>query len=249
MFTPKLFLPRHFTPSNLALSIFTPQGIFSPVSHKRSKRHKPLEEESWDCSVCTFKNPIEAYKCEMCDVRKGTSTRKPRLNAQIAAQQVAQQYVPPPPKKEKSGATFMRSESINSLTNNNESSNDSYDTHLHHQIDSAIDTKTVVTTNSDKNVVANAEKIQANSEKNTNSSSALSKKNRTPKLRNIDRSSAQEMRVTVGSVTVVITDYKPKKERKISTDLHSNILSDSSDNSSQGPLNGHTKDISDQRTH
>ena len=29
----------------------------------------------WDCSVCTFRNNAEAFKCSMCDVRKGTSTR------------------------------------------------------------------------------------------------------------------------------------------------------------------------------
>lgn len=42
----------------------------------RSKRQpKVLDEGFWDCSVCTYKNSPEAYKCEMCDVRKGTSTR------------------------------------------------------------------------------------------------------------------------------------------------------------------------------
>ncbi|MPC55958.1 YY1-associated factor 2 [Portunus trituberculatus] len=29
----------------------------------------------WDCSVCTYRNSPEAFKCLMCDVRKGTSTR------------------------------------------------------------------------------------------------------------------------------------------------------------------------------
>lgn len=42
---------------------------------RRSKRQKIPDEGSWDCSVCTYKNSPEAYKCEMCDVRKGTSTR------------------------------------------------------------------------------------------------------------------------------------------------------------------------------
>lgn len=42
----------------------------------------------WDCSVCTYRNTAEAFKCLMCDVRKGTSTRKPRLNAQLVAQQL-----------------------------------------------------------------------------------------------------------------------------------------------------------------
>ena len=33
------------------------------------------DDGTWDCSVCTFKNHPEAFKCSMCDVRKGTSTR------------------------------------------------------------------------------------------------------------------------------------------------------------------------------
>lgn len=46
-----------------------------------------LEEESWDCTVCTFKNSAEAFRCEMCQTRKGTSTRKPKLNPQIVEEQ------------------------------------------------------------------------------------------------------------------------------------------------------------------
>jgi hypothetical protein len=33
------------------------------------------EDSFWDCSVCTFRNNAEAFKCGVCDVRKGTSTR------------------------------------------------------------------------------------------------------------------------------------------------------------------------------
>ncbi|XP_041071461.1 YY1-associated factor 2 isoform X3 [Carcharodon carcharias] len=46
----------------------------SPTRPKRQP--KPSTDEGyWDCSVCTFKNSAEAFKCSMCDVRKGTSTR------------------------------------------------------------------------------------------------------------------------------------------------------------------------------
>lgn len=66
--------------------------------NKRTKREaKVLEDNSWDCSVCTYKNKAEAFKCLMCDVRKGTSTRKPRINSQLV------QYSPPPPKVKKEG--------------------------------------------------------------------------------------------------------------------------------------------------
>jgi len=68
----------------------------------RSKRQSKIAEESyWDCSVCTYRNSAEAFKCLMCDVRKGTSTRKPRINPQLVAQQVVQQYTQPQPKVKK----------------------------------------------------------------------------------------------------------------------------------------------------
>ncbi|PAV83466.1 hypothetical protein WR25_12342 [Diploscapter pachys] len=45
------------------------------------------EAGAWDCSVCTFRNKFEAFSCLMCETRKGTSTRKPRLNDNIVAVQ------------------------------------------------------------------------------------------------------------------------------------------------------------------
>ncbi|XP_010143467.1 PREDICTED: RING1 and YY1-binding protein-like, partial [Buceros rhinoceros silvestris] len=39
------------------------------------RQAKPTADEGfWDCSVCTFRNSAEAFKCSICDVRKGTST-------------------------------------------------------------------------------------------------------------------------------------------------------------------------------
>lgn len=49
------------------------------------------EGNSWECPVCTYRNTPEAFKCLMCDVRKGTSTRKPRINPEMVAKQVARQ--------------------------------------------------------------------------------------------------------------------------------------------------------------
>jgi len=51
----------------------------------RKKRVKP-DEGSWDCTVCTFHNTADAFKCLMCDTRKGTSTRKPKLNSHLEEQ-------------------------------------------------------------------------------------------------------------------------------------------------------------------
>jgi YY1-associated factor 2 len=43
---------------------------------KRPKRQQKVIEDYWDCSVCTFRNTAEAFKCLMCDVRKGKTIIK-----------------------------------------------------------------------------------------------------------------------------------------------------------------------------
>lgn len=57
--------------------LVTPRGRRVRLVSRRPKRQpKPSSDEGyWDCSVCTFRNSAEAFKCMMCDVRKGTSTR------------------------------------------------------------------------------------------------------------------------------------------------------------------------------
>ncbi|XP_006521355.1 YY1-associated factor 2 isoform X1 [Mus musculus] len=152
----------------------------SPTRPKRQP--KPASDEGyWDCSVCTFRNSAEAFKCMMCDVRKGTSTRstfseaianalrtkgplkapllglKPRPVSQLVAQQVTQQFVPP--------------------------------------------------TQSKKEKKDRVEKDK--SEKEAASKKNCHKKTR-PRLKNVDRSSAQHLEVTVGDLTVIITDFKEK---------------------------------------
>uniref|UniRef100_A0A8C0GE11 YY1 associated factor 2 n=1 Tax=Chelonoidis abingdonii TaxID=106734 RepID=A0A8C0GE11_CHEAB len=57
-----------------------PPCLFCPsprcVCCRPKRQPKPSSDEGyWDCSVCTFRNSAEAFKCMMCDVRKGTSTR------------------------------------------------------------------------------------------------------------------------------------------------------------------------------
>lgn len=67
---------------------------FEDDDESKDNNDEEIEEASttkWECSVCTFHNSPEAFKCLMCDVRKGTSTRKPRINPQLVAQQVARQ--------------------------------------------------------------------------------------------------------------------------------------------------------------
>ncbi|KAI4827815.1 hypothetical protein KUCAC02_031184 [Chaenocephalus aceratus] len=48
----------------------------SPTRPKRQAK-QTADDGYWDCSVCTFRNTAEAFKCSICDVRKGTSTRTP----------------------------------------------------------------------------------------------------------------------------------------------------------------------------
>lgn len=69
------------------------------------------EEEFWDCTVCTYKNSAEAFRCEMCQTRKGTSTRKPKLNRQIVEEQnlIARAIIKE--RQEESGATTGGAES------------------------------------------------------------------------------------------------------------------------------------------
>ncbi|XP_029603169.1 YY1-associated factor 2 [Salmo trutta] len=129
----------------------------SPTRPKRQPKPS-AEEGNWDCSVCTYKNTAEAFKCMMCDVRKGTSTRKPRPVSQLVAQRVAPQFASPTllPKKDNKDRT-------------DQEKNDKEPT------------------------------VKKNSHKKMR-----------PRLKNIDRSSAQHLEVTVGDLTVIITDFKEK---------------------------------------
>ncbi|XP_055919587.1 YY1-associated factor 2 isoform X2 [Eupeodes corollae] len=124
----------------------------SPV-RRQKRQSKAIEDNFWDCSVCTYKNTAEAFKCRMCDVRKGTSTRKPRLNSALVAQQNA--TLP--------GASGAIPNGTKPASTSKSSGHDR---------------------NKNKKYPA--------------------------RLKNVDRSTAQTREVTVNSVTVFITEYKPK---------------------------------------
>ena len=74
-------------------------------SGKGGKRSAPQSEEDflWECSICTYKNNPEAFKCMMCGVSKGTSTRKSRINPDHLAVQVQQALLPQQPQKQRGG--------------------------------------------------------------------------------------------------------------------------------------------------
>jgi YY1-associated factor 2 len=163
----------------------------SPI--RRAKRQsKVLDDNHWDCSVCTYRNTAEAFKCLMCDVRKGTSTRKPRLNSALAAQQAA----------------TLPGASTN-VTNGT----------------------TAVGTGASG--VGGVSGIQSSQSTKSSGKLARNKNKKYPaRLKNVDRSSAQTREVTVNSVTVLITEYKPKPivNRRESSDQTS--MSESNDSRS-----------------
>ncbi|KAL5286203.1 YAF2 family protein [Megaselia abdita] len=132
------------------------------MDHKKSpirrQKRKADKVELWDCSVCTFRNNPEAFKCLMCDVRKGTSTRKPRLNSALAAQQTA---------------TLPGASGVPNGTTN----------------------KPIAAASTSKNASRHRNKH----------------KKCPARLKNVDRSTARTLEVAVNSVTVLITEYKPKQ--------------------------------------
>lgn len=66
----------------LSPALFPPFPL-SPLLRRPKRQAKPAADEGfWDCSVCTFRNSAEAFKCSICDVRKGTSTRYCYLSLQ-----------------------------------------------------------------------------------------------------------------------------------------------------------------------
>ncbi|XP_024602826.1 RING1 and YY1-binding protein [Neophocaena asiaeorientalis asiaeorientalis] len=163
------------------------------------RQAKPAADEGfWDCSVCTFRNSAEAFKCSICDVRKGTSTRKPRINSQLVAQQVAQQYAtPPPPKKEKKEKVEKQ---------------DKEKPEKDKEISPSVTKKNTNKKTKPKSDILKDPPSEANSIQSANATTKTSETNHTsrPRLKNVDRSTAQQLAVTVGNVTVIITDFKEK---------------------------------------
>ncbi|XP_070759107.1 RING1 and YY1-binding protein B isoform X2 [Enoplosus armatus] len=172
----------------------------SPTRPKRQAK-QTADDGYWDCSVCTFRNTAEAFKCSICDVRKGTSTRKPRINSQLVAQQVAQQYpMPPPPKKERR----ERSERTDKERPDGEGEQKEISPAVTKKPSSK---KTRPKSDTHQSPPSDKHSIQSGkSATKTNKNSHISR----PKLKNIDRSTAQQLAITVGNVTVIITDFKEK---------------------------------------
>ncbi|XP_029773751.1 RING1 and YY1-binding protein [Suricata suricatta] len=213
----------------------------SPLPHssllRRPKRQaKPAADEGfWDCSVCTFRNSAEAFKCSICDVRKGTSTRKPRINSQLVAQQVAQQYAtPPPPKKEKKEKVEKQ---------------DKEKPEKDKEISPSVTKKNTNKKTKPKSDILKDPPSEANSIQSANAMTKTSETNHTsrPRLKNVDRSTAQQLAVTVGNVTVIITDFK-EKTRSSSTSSSTVTSSAGSEQQHQSSSGSESTDKSSSRS-
>jgi len=225
----------------------------SPKGRKRTSAKANAaslaDEGTWDCSVCTFKNNAEAFKCSMCDVRKGTSTRKPRINPDLVAAQQAQAVTPPPP-------PFPVSESNTSVPSPVPSSSKSEAFEQPPEEDEPEPEPSVTPSPSPS---PSASKVTKKASTSTTKKSETKKAQNKARLKNVDRSSATYHSVTVDDFTVVITEFKPKekkekvKKEKISNG-NNNDKKDKKDESGQGPSrNGsnsseHTSDNKDTKS-
>ncbi|XP_068950312.1 YY1-associated factor 2 isoform X3 [Petaurus breviceps papuanus] len=228
----------------------------SPTRPKRQP--KPSSDEGyWDCSVCTFRNSAEAFKCMMCDVRKGTSTRRlcsvPGLDVISTVSSTNMNIWRTSPSTEKKKLDHLpvtgvllgnlhRSTYFEVIVNASRTMEP-----LKFQISGRkprpvsqlvaqqVTQQFVPPPQSKKEKKDKLEKEK--SEKETTSKKNSHKKTR-PRLKNVDRSSAQHLEVTVGDLTVIITDFKektksPPASSAASADHHSQSGS-SSDNTERG---------------
>uniref|UniRef100_A0A6I8NVV9 RING1 and YY1 binding protein n=1 Tax=Ornithorhynchus anatinus TaxID=9258 RepID=A0A6I8NVV9_ORNAN len=125
-------------------------------------------------------------------------SRKPRINSQLVAQQVAQQYAtPPPPKKEKKEKVEKQ---------------DKEKSDKEKEISPSVTKKNTNKKTKPKSDILKDPPSEANSIQSGNATAKTSESNHTsrPRLKNVDRSTAQQLAVTVGNVTVIITDFKEK---------------------------------------
>ncbi|KAJ8788190.1 hypothetical protein J1605_005489 [Eschrichtius robustus] len=124
--------------------------------------------------------------------------KKPRINSQLVAQQVAQQYAtPPPPKKEKKEKVEKQ---------------DKEKPEKDKEISPSVTKKNTNKKTKPKSDILKDPPSEANSIQSANATTKTSETNHTsrPRLKNVDRSTAQQLAVTVGNVTVIITDFKEK---------------------------------------
>jgi len=189
----------------------------SPKGRKRQS--KTVEPDFlWDCSVCTYRNSPEAFKCVMCDVRKGTSTRKSRINPDLVAVQVQQALLPPPPPLKlprESGGSARQVHEADTGSEGGDSGPSPGPSSSGRQSSSKSGAGSRSSaSNSGKGSREQQQQPPSSSNSNstptntTSSSNSSSSSGNRSKFKNVDRANATTMEVTVDDVTVVITEYK-----------------------------------------
>jgi len=202
----------------------------SPKGKKRAS--KQFEDTLWECSACTYRNNPEAFKCSMCGIRKGTSTRKPKLNPDMLEVQVQKHAFAPPPMPH---SRLLRDEPVSksgdgagsskadrgggerpSSSASNDAGDDDYD-------------EPGPSTATPKNKKLKLPPVPKGKNKPGASSSSNNGVTGTPhigsvpvigrggRIRNLDRKSATVHDISVDDVTITITEYRlkpPRKERK-----------------------------------
>ncbi|XP_023337004.1 RING1 and YY1-binding protein isoform X2 [Eurytemora carolleeae] len=163
----------------------------SPKGKKRQA--KQIEDHLWECSACTYRNNPEAFKCSMCSIRKGTSTRKPKLNPDMVEVQVQKHaFMPPSPL-----IRFPREEQPRPSSSASNEANQSFE-----DVEEAGPS-------------SKPKKMKTPAKPRTPKAPGASGAGR-GKLKNIDRKNGTVHAITVDNVTISITEYKlkPKKEKK-----------------------------------
>uniref|UniRef100_A0A5K3FI17 RanBP2-type domain-containing protein n=1 Tax=Mesocestoides corti TaxID=53468 RepID=A0A5K3FI17_MESCO len=157
-----------------------------------------VEEESWDCTVCTYKNSAEAFRCEMCQTRKGTSTRKPKLNRQIVEEQslIARAIIKE--RQEESGSGIVSSDGVGSQRRRHS---------RHAAANSAAGNSSSVVGNTAKNGELLRPGYDTSLELTDEKPKLLNEKR---SLVNVDRSSPLLFEIFANGFSVVITEYHPK---------------------------------------
>lgn len=210
----------------------------------RKRPAKQPDDFFWDCSVCTYKNNPEAFKCVICDVRKGTSTRKSRINPDLVAVQVQHALLPPPlPPKLLAGMNREAEEQDEDEDEDEDGDEMETSQDMPPPASPAEEEEPAPSTSSAPIVMMPFPKAcggrPLKSLKKAAKAAAPPKVEKPPKppkpmlirskFKNIDRKNATSMNITVDNVTVMITEYKlkQKKDKKESNSSNSSLVGES----------------------
>jgi hypothetical protein len=218
------------------------------MDHKKSpkgkkRQSKQFEDTLWECSACTYRNNPEAFKCSMCGIRKGTSTRKPKLNPDMLEVQVQKHaFTPPAVSHHRMPRESEPSSSRSEGRPGSSASNDPGNSEDEEEVSPSSTTATTTTTSSTPTTTSTSSAPKSKKLKLppvpkgkskvggslTNGSNGISSSvptystpiiGRGGRIRNIDRKSGCNFDIVVDDVTITITEYKLKppslkKEKK-----------------------------------